>query len=191
MRLMSPLISRLLSVGILGALIVLTYFAAVRPVHSLFAAKIATIEQLEATVARYQRVEAMSDVYRARLEEVRGSPLPDIVYRAPSPELLTTRLQNDARSLIRDAGGRIDSMQTIRPSLDDSRYTLGSRMSMQCEVGVLLAVLESFNRHDKLLTLDNISLRTSDLEIGSEAPLISVRWDLIAYGELGETRDSS
>ena len=122
---------------------------------------------------------------------MRGRPLPDIVYRAPSAELLTTLLQNDARSLIQDAGGRIDSIQTIRPSLDDSRYTLGSRMSMQCEVGVLLAVLESFNRHDKLLTLDNISLRTSDLEIGSEAPLISVRWDLIAYGELGEARDSS
>ena len=63
MRLMSPLISRILAVGVLGLAIALVYFATIRPVYSIFAAKVATIEQLEATVARYQRVEATSTAH--------------------------------------------------------------------------------------------------------------------------------
>ncbi len=180
----SPVVRRSLAVSLLVVAVLLLVFGVVLPTVGAFQAKQAHVDQLKETLVRYQNVRGMASVYRDRIADEQSNPTPEVVYRESTPAIFNASMQSDIRSLIRSAGGQIDSMQSTPPTIIDGRATITVRMSMRCDVDVLAKVLESFRQHSKLMNLRNVSIRTADNHRSSAKPVVSVGWEIEGYGRV-------
>lgn len=179
---MSPLYRKILAATLLAGVIFITASFIVLPLYTLMAVKSDYVDQLSDAVARYQTIIDRKSSYGERLKEIRGAPLPAITYEASSHAALNAQMQNDIRQIIQRSGGRIDNMQSIPPTPADEFQKIGLRLSLRAETKVLNNILENIGKHAKLLHFDQVSIRTAESQGGSQAPVLTIRWDIYGYG---------
>jgi hypothetical protein len=75
-------------------------------------------------------------------------------------------------------------MQSIPPTPEDDFQKVGLRLSLRAETKALNNILKNVGEHAKLLHFDHVSIRTAENQGGSQAPVLSITWDIYGYGLL-------
>lgn len=154
------------------------------PIFSSISDRREQVELLENRGLNYLRIINQENTLRDKLEKAQNLPLPDLFYHGVTDVDLNAQMQADVRRLIDQAGGRINNMQSIAIVESDNMYRVGFRMESQMDMAALTRILEQFRRHNKLLNLDNLSLRTQEQQNPNSSPIIAVRWEIFGYGLL-------
>lgn len=188
---LSPLYRKTFALTLLALVVLLFTGFVVLPLYNMITVKSDHVDQLYSSVERFQNILAREDVYRERLAKIRQAPLPNITYNAHSHAALNSQMQNDIRNIIQQSGGRIDNMQSILPTPEDGFQKIGLRMSLRVDTKTLNKILQNMGQHSRLLNFDNISIRTAENQGTSQAPFMTVRWDIYGYGLLSVAREGA
>lgn len=186
MSALTPLLRRILAVGMLFALLAALWTLVVVPIGARFESYEQSIARSEALLARYLRIGAARDELRAELERVREKQESMSGFlKGPSVELVAAELQNKVKGLIEASGGELNSIQTLPESMEHGFRKVEIRAIMTIDTPALRQVLHALETANPYLFLDNVDIRAQRKRAESASGL-QVRYDVYGYMQVEE-----
>ena len=182
---LTPKHSRLLSVVLLILVILILWSAAVAPVARDIAIE---HEALAQNVERLSRYQHLKDRESAITESVNGfSSLDFPVYRGESITAMSAEMRRDISSI---AASQNIALGLVRPGTGESNVEQGfQRLSLQINLTAttsqLAQLLAAFRAHKQLLVVETANVRVANNSTENRAAQLSVRLEILAFGELG------
>lgn len=155
-----PLARRMLAVLILAAVLAVVWNVVVRPVAALFAARGATIEQLEKRLIGHRRMAAASPQLRAALNKARvDGARTNWVFEGSSVEIVGARLQDRIRTVVSEAGARLKSLELLPPKSEGSWRRVMVRVTLIADSIGFAKIVHALESRAPFVFLDDVQLR--------------------------------
>lgn len=185
----SPLVANRLLAKIVAISLLLVVASAfidliVEPIAGLFSEQLQRNQQLAATAVRYSHIIANEEKNHQTLARIEANPVPDMFYHAASDTSLGALLQADIRQLITQAGGRIDSMQSLQAGGEHATRKIGVSISIRTDIKTLTKIFQELKAASKLIKMDNTMIRAAEIQPDIGQPILTVRCDIFAYGKI-------
>ncbi|MDB0047360.1 type II secretion system protein GspM [Porticoccaceae bacterium] len=178
------LLSKALAVSLLIVLLASISNLIIGSLIQRFGEQLQRNQHLEETAGRYINFISNEEHYLKIRERIDAYPLRDILYTAPSDTSLGAVLQADVRQLILQAGGRIDSMQSIQTTEKDELRKIGVSISMRTDIETLTEIVKKIKAAAKLMKIDNAVIRAPEIQPEIGQPALTLRCDIFAYGRI-------
>lgn len=187
---LSPALSRGLALAILLALIGGLYYGIVRPILDNYGETQAQIEQMQDTLARYQRAARDLAPRQAELAALKQRPQVGFLQGA-NETLVAAQIQNRIKSLTDAAKGELRSTQVL-PSQDEGKLRrITVRGQMSTTLSGALGIFHGLESASPLLFLDNVDLRARPAQLRDRAAttvntdVMDVQFDVYGYTHAG------
>lgn len=178
---------RVLALGLLAGVLTAVWFAAVMPYLGLRAYYREHIIDLRERLQQYQRIATSRQHYERRLVELKASSqLAARLLDEKTPALASAALQRTVQEMIRDSGGRLNSVQAVPPPEDAGAVVpVTLRLALQGSSEVLRSLLYRIEGGRRLLFVDTLSLHarggTTWHGHGHGRESLDIRIDLTGY----------
>ena len=187
-----PALSRGLAVAILIALIGGLYYGIVRPVLDNYGDTQAQIEQMQDTLARYQRAARDLAPRQAELAALKQRQSTQVGFlQGANDTLLAAQIQNRIKSLADATKGELRSTQVL-PSQDEGKLRrITVRGQMSTTLSGALGVFHGLESASPLLFLDNVDLRARPAQLRDRSAsavntdVMDVQFDVYGYTHAG------
>lgn len=178
------LLSKALAVSLLIVLLASISNLLIGPLIQQFGEQFQRNQHLEKTAERYINFIANEEPYLKIQERISAYPSRNMLYTAPSDTSLGAILQADVRQLILQAGGRIDSMQSIQTTEKDELRKIGVTISMRTDIEILTEIVKKLKSAEKLMKIDNAVIRAPEIQPEIGQPALTLRCDIFSYGRI-------
>ncbi len=183
-NLISPSQQKMLALTLLGLLIWMIFASMVIPAFDNIAERRDQIQLLEKRVQNYQQVLASEDPLKSRLNDLSTQPVTDLFYLGTDEDDLVAYLSRDVRDLFSSMEVNIENMRSGSIEDEDGMKRISVQIRTKLYMEDLVAVLRSIRSHQKMLSLENITIDVKGMRDENTAPLIEVRFDVIGFGLL-------
>jgi hypothetical protein len=193
MKAMSPPVSRALAFTLLIALIGGLYYGIVSPLLDNYAGTKASIEQLQDTLARYQRAARALAPRQAELAALKQrQSAQDGFLQGSNDTLVAAQIQNRIKALADANRGELRSTQVL-PAQDEGKLRrITVRGQMSTTLPAALRVFYGLESAYPLLFIDNVDLRARPTELrdrnssnATNSETIDLQFDVYGYTRAG------
>lgn len=152
--------SQAAALGLLLAVAILLYVAAIAPLAEIGAGYAERIEELEFKLTKMRKVAAEKDLWIKRLEEIKqqGKTQGRFISR-DTAALASADLQTRIKEVVNQAGGELISTQVIPERKEEQFVRIAVKVRMTGSTGVLRDVLHDFEAGSPLLFVENLNIR--------------------------------
>ena len=189
MRQLTPTQSKVAALTILLLVVALGLAVVAMPVWLLHIRYDGAMDDATARLGRYSRVIGMRDGLQKKAIEVKALEANRHFLKGASPALAAAELQEQAKKILDENGGKLSSIQ-ILPHKDDDLYRKVSvSLQLTAPLTAVKAMLHALESTHPYLFIDNFVVRvTNNLAVRNEAatePDLTVQFDLIGYALKG------
>ena len=189
MRQLTPTQSKVAALTILLLVVVLGLAVVAIPVWLLHLRYDAAMDDATARLGRYSRVIGMREALQKKAIEVKAAEANRHFLKGASPALAAAELQEQAKKILDENGGKLSSIQ-ILPHKDDDLYRkVTVSLQLTAPLAAVKAMLYALESKQPYLFIDNFVARvTNNLAVRNEAatePDLIVQFDLIGYALKG------
>lgn len=189
MRQLTPTQSKAAALTMLLVVVVLGLAVIAVPVWLLHLRYDEAMDDATARLGRYSRVIGMRDALQKKAIEVKALEANRHFLKGASPALAAAELQERAKKILDENGGKLSSIQ-ILPHKDDDLYRKVSvSLQLTAPLTAVKAMLYALESKHPYLFIDNFVARvTNNLAVRNEAatePDLIVQFDLIGYALKG------
>lgn len=189
MKQLTPLQSKLSAIALLLVVVVVLAAVVMIPVWLLNRRYDAALDGAVSRLERYSRVVGMRDGLQQKAMEIKALESARHFLKSASPALAAAELQEQAKRILDDNGGKLSSIQ-ILPHKDDGAYRQVSvSLQFTAPLGAVKAMLYALESSRPYLFLDNLQIRAPNpLGMSKEAaadPELFVQFDLTGYALKG------
>lgn len=189
MRQLTPTQSKAAALTMLLVVVVLGLAVIAVPVWLLHLRYDEAMDDATARLGRYSRVIGMRDALQKKAIEIKVLEANRHFLKGASPALAAAELQERAKKILDENGGKLSSIQ-ILPHKDDDLYRKVSvSLQLTAPLTAVKAMLYALESKHPYLFIDNFVARvTNNLAVRNEAttePDLIVQFDLIGYALKG------
>lgn len=157
---LSPLISRLLALGLLLGLLFLLFGLVAAPLMTEYEANEAAIARAHGLETRYRTIGASRAALMRQLTEMeRSLQISKFSFSGTGDALTGAKIQSTVKDLIGKAGGRLNSTQILTAVEEAGFRRVAIRVQMVSDIAALQAVLHKLETMTPYLFIDNMVLR--------------------------------
>jgi len=179
---LQPLLRRILAIGILCVLPLLTWLAVAEPLIALvvdrqteIAAASERLERLRTTISRIPELERRAAADRQRLDDAGG------IWSGTSEAAIATSMQDQIREAISSSVGIIKSTSQVRGADVDALQTIRIRFSVEGTLDTVLKTLEVIETARPAMFVDNMTIAAPAITTPDKSPLLSLDFEVIGY----------
>lgn len=186
---LTPKQSKFAALGILALMLVLVVSAIAVPLWLLNRRYDAAVEEAATRLERYSRIVGMREGLQQKAAEIKALEATHHFLKSASPALAAAELQEQAKHILDENGGKLNSIQ-ILPHRDDGLYRQVSvSLQLTAPLSGVKAMLHALESAHPYLFVDNFSIRATSMapvrnDSASEPDLI-VQFDLTGYALRG------
>lgn len=189
MRQLTPLQSKMSALAILILVMALLVAVVAVPVWLLNRRYDAAVDDAVSRLTRYSRVVGMRDGLQQKAMEIKALESARHFLKSASPALAAAELQEQAKLILDENGGKLTSIQ-ILPHKDDGPYRQVSvALQFTAPLGSVKAMLYALESSHPYLFIDNLQIRVPNpLGLGRDAaadPELFVQFDLTGFALKG------
>lgn len=182
---LTPKQSKFAALGILALMLVLVVSAIAVPLWLLNRRYDAAVEEAATRLERYSRIVGMREGLQQKAAEIKALEATHHFLKSASPALAAAELQEQAKHILDENGGKLNSIQ-ILPHRDDGLYRQVSvSLQLTAPLSGVKAMLHALESAHPYLFVDNFSIRATSMapvrnDSASDPDLI-VQFDLTGY----------
>lgn len=186
---LTPKQSKFAALAILVLLLLLVASAIAMPLWLLNRRYDTAVEEAATRLERYSRIVGMREGLQQKAAEIKALEATHHFLKSASPALAAAELQEQAKRILDDNGGKLNSIQ-ILPHKDDGLYRQVSvSLQLTAPLSAVKAMLHALESAHPYLFVDNFSIRSTSMapvrnESANEPDLI-VQFDLTGYALRG------
>ncbi|SDG51000.1 general secretion pathway protein M [Limimonas halophila] len=159
--------NRAAAVAVLVLLVAGLALGAVLPAVNSYQQARAELADAREMLARYRAVAEHGEAMRAAVDRLQKAQADsDLFVRGESDSLAAANLQQHLKSMVNEAGGNTQSVQSLSPQARDGLTRIGMRLKISATVRGLAEILERVETQRPLLFVRNLrvsgSLRQTD-----------------------------
>ncbi len=186
---LTPKQSKAAAIALLVVLVVLVIGAVALPVWWLNQRYGGAVDEAATRLAKYSRIVGMRDGLVTRAMEVKALEANHHFLKSASPALAAAELQEQAKVILDENGGKLNSIQ-ILPHKDDGQYRQVSvALQLTAPLSAVKAMLYALESAHPYLFIDNFSMRSMNMSAtrndGANEPELLVVFDLTGYALKG------
>lgn len=186
---LTPKQSKAAALAILALVIALVIGAIALPLWLLNQRYDAAVEDAATRIERYSRIVGMRDGLQKKAAEVIGLEANHHFLKSASPALAAAELQEQAKIILDENGGKLNSIQ-ILPHKDDGAYRQVSvGLQLTAPLSAVKAMLYALESAHPYLFIDNFSIRApfnpAARNDSATEPDLIVQFDLTGYALKG------
>jgi general secretion pathway protein M len=183
------LFSRMLAVGLLGAVLLAAYGLVLAPVIAAYREVGQEIEESQLLLQRYRSLASQRPELSARVADLEQQAAKVGGYlKGPSDALAAAELQDHARAVIEGAGGSLRSTQILPASAVDSKVPArraALRIQLSIDIKGLQKVLYQLETGQPYLFVDQLTVRQQRMRRRSkepeQEPVLDVTFEVFGY----------
>jgi len=147
------------------------------------------VEDAAVRLDRYSRIVGMRDDLQTKAVEIKALEATHHFLKSASPALAAAELQERAKAILDENGGKVDSIQ-ILPHKDDGLYRQVSvLLRLSAPLSSVKAMLHALESARPYLFIDNFSIRVTNLSPvrndSASEPDLTVQFELTGYALKG------
>lgn len=156
---LSPFTRRLIALFLLVMVVALPYLVVVRPILAEYDRNEAEIERQRELIERYRTIAADRSALERELELAQRNIFPSQYYfSGENPALIAASLQNQIKTVVERAGGRLMSTQILQPQTDDGSTRVSVRVRMTGDVDSLYKAFYAIESARPALFIEGVDL---------------------------------
>ena len=184
----SPLLSRLLAVGLLVLVIGFAWIIFVGPLQASFDAQQTRILRATELLVRYEKALDNEPKLRAEIEDLRKSDgSPDPFLKGDNTQIIAASLQNQIQTLVAGEPGDIRSIQVLLETEEDGFEKIGLRVTLTAGIPSMQKIFYEIESSVPALFIDNLDVRTNvrrRRRNEESTNRVQIRFDVFGYRKL-------
>lgn len=186
---LTPKQSKVAAFAILVLIVVLAMSVVALPLWLLNRRYDTAVEDAAARLERYSRIVGMRDGLQQKAAEIKALEVTHHFLKSASPALAAAELQEQAKRILDENGGKLNSIQILQHKDDDLYRRVSVSLQLTAPLSAVKAMLHALESARPYLFVDNFSIRSTSMapvrnDSAIEADLI-VQFDLAGYALKG------
>lgn len=178
-------LSRAAAIALLLVLLGSVYFAVMRPVIATYRQNEAALMEAQEMLSRFEQMATSEGDLQRNLEEVGQRQASQGYYLTKATDALAAaELQDRVKTLVKESGGTIRSIQTLPGESEDEFRRVTLRLQMMTSIGALVEIVHALETSQPFLFLDNVDIQSRSVRQTDQQttePILTVSLDLYGY----------